>query len=115
MNRILIVEDEAHIANGVADQDWRALMAHEVCFVRDMLVRGAPLALRVPGRFGLELCSVVHGALRVLDRIERADYDVFYNRPALHAADWAIILLRTAAMWLSRRVGARLPSIEGNA
>jgi phytoene/squalene synthetase len=41
---------EAHIANGVADQDWRALMAHEVCFVRDMLVRGAPLALRIPGR-----------------------------------------------------------------
>ncbi|PXW15485.1 squalene synthase HpnC [Paraburkholderia caballeronis] len=106
---------EAHIAAGIVDDAWRALMRHEIAHARALIVRGAPLALRVPGRFGLELCSVVHGALRVLDRIEHADYDVFYNRPALHAADWAIILLRTAAMWLSRRVGARLPSIEGNA
>ena len=41
---------EAHIANGVVHGAWRALMAHEVAFVRATLVRGAPLALRIPGR-----------------------------------------------------------------
>jgi len=106
---------EAQIAAGIVDDAWRALMQYEITHARAMIVRGAPLALRVPGRFGLELCSVVHGALRVLERIEHADYDVFYHRPALRTADRAIVLLRTAAMWLSRRVGVFMPSVEGNA
>lgn len=106
---------EAQIAAGIVDDGWRALMQHEIAQARAMIVRGAPLALRVPGRCGLELCSVVHGALRVLERIERADYDVFYHRPTLGVADRAIVLLRTAAMWLSRRVGVFMPSVEGNA
>jgi len=106
---------EAQIAAGIVDDAWRALMQHEIAQARATIVRGAPLALRVPGRFGLELCSVVHGALRVLERIERAEYDVFYHRPVLGTADRAIVLLRTAAMWLSRRVGVFMPSVEGNA
>ena len=106
---------EAQIAGGIVDDGWRALMQHEIAQARAMIVRGAPLGLRVPGRCGLELCSVVHGGLRVLERIEHADYDVFYHRPALRVADRAIVLLRTAAMWLSRRVGVGMPSVEGNA
>ncbi|WP_028218225.1 squalene synthase HpnC [Paraburkholderia oxyphila] len=105
---------EAQIAAGRVDGAWRALMEHEVARARALMVSGAPLALRVPGRFGLELCSVVHGGLRMLEVIERADYDVFRARPRLAAADWAVVLMRTAAMWLSRRVGARMPSIESN-
>ncbi len=106
---------EAQIANGIVDDSWRALMAHEVAYVRAMMVRGAPLALRIPGRFGIELCSIVHGGLRILERIEKADYDVFRHRPTLGVADWIVVAARTAAMWLSRRIGARAPSIEGNA
>ncbi|WP_321868532.1 squalene synthase HpnC [Paraburkholderia tropica] len=105
---------EAQIAAGVVDAAWRALMRHEVNEARALMLSGAPLALRVPGRFGLELCSVVHGGLRVLELIERADYDIFRVRPALRASDWAVVLMRTAAMWLSRRVGVRAPSIESN-
>ncbi|QBR00315.1 squalene synthase HpnC [Paraburkholderia pallida] len=105
---------EAQIAAGRVDGAWCALMEHEVARARALMVSGAPLALRVPGRFGLELCSVVHGGLRMLEVIERADYDVFRARPRLGAADWAVVLMRTAAMWLSRRVGARMPSIESN-
>ncbi|CAG9224797.1 Phytoene synthase [Paraburkholderia tropica] len=105
---------EAQIAAGVVDDAWRALMRHEVNEARALMLSGAPLALRAPGRFGLELCSVVHGGLRVLELIERADYDIFRVRPALRASDWAVVLMRTAAMWLSRRVGVRAPSIESN-
>jgi phytoene/squalene synthetase len=96
------------------DDGWRALIRHEIAQVRALMLSGAPLALRVPGRFSLELCSVVHGGLRMLDVIERADYDVFRARPALRASDWAAVLIRTAAMWLSRRVGVRAPSIKSN-
>lgn len=105
---------DAQIATGRVDDAWRALMAHEVAHARALMLRGAPLALRVPGRFGLELCSVVHGGLRMLEIIERGGYDVFRARPRLGAADWAVVLLRTGAMWLSRRVGAGVPSIESN-
>lgn len=105
---------EAQIAAGVVDKSWRALMANEVARARSLMLGGAPLALRVPGRFGLELCSVVHGGLRLLEVIERNGYDVFRARPALRFTDWAVVLLRTATMWLSRRVGGRAPSIESN-
>jgi squalene synthase HpnC len=106
---------EVHIASGVADEDWRALMAHEVSFVRETLVRGAPLALRIPGRLGLELCGAVHGGLRFLERIEKAGYDVFHERPVLNTFDWCVVAARTVVMWLSRRVGVQARSIEGNA
>jgi squalene synthase HpnC len=106
---------EAQIAAGIVDDGWRALMRDQIAGARAMILRGAPLALRLPGRCGLELCSVVHGTLRVLERIERADYDVFYHRPTLRLTDRAVVLLRTAAMWLSRGVGAGAPSVEGNA
>lgn len=105
---------EAQIAAGRLDGAWRALMAHEVAQARALMLSGAPLALRVPGRFGLELCSVVHGGLRMLEVIERDGYDVFRARPRLRATDWTVVLMRTAAMWLSRRVGVRLLSIESN-
>ncbi|MFL9965897.1 squalene synthase HpnC [Paraburkholderia sediminicola] len=106
---------EAHIANGVADDAWRALMAYEVSFVRQTLVRGAPLALRMPGRLGIELCAAVHGGLRFLERIEKAGYDVFRQRPVLNTFDWCVVALRTMVMRLSRRVGVEARSIEGSA
>ena len=106
---------EAHMASGVPDDAWRALMAYEVAYARTMLVRGAPLALRIPGRAGLVLCGIVHGGLRILERIERAGYDVFRRRPGLDGFDWFVVTARALAMWLSRRVGVRVTSIEGNA
>ncbi|WJF91856.1 squalene synthase HpnC [Paraburkholderia bonniea] len=103
---------EAQIEARRVDDAWRALMAHEVAEARALLVRGAPLALRLPGRFGLELCSVVQGGLRILERIEKADYDVFRRRPVLGGFDWCVIAVRTLAMRVSRRMGSR-PPLEG--
>ena len=105
---------EAQIADGVVDEAWTALMAHEVAFVREMLVRGAPLALRIPGRLGFELCGAVHGGLRILERIEQAGYDVFRKRLVLNTFDWCVVAMRSMTMYLSRRVGAPVRSIEGN-
>jgi squalene synthase HpnC len=106
---------EAQIANGIVDDAWRALMAHQVSFARAMLVRGAPLALRIPGRLGIELCAAVHGGLRFLERIEKVGYDVFGARPVLNTFDWCVIALRAMVMRLSRRVGVPTQSIEGKA
>jgi phytoene/squalene synthetase len=63
-----------------------------------MLERGAPLALALPGRIGLEIRTVVQGGLRILQKIERARGDVFRRRPVLRAWDWAVMLGRALAM-----------------
>jgi squalene synthase HpnC len=56
---------------------------------------GMPLARRLPGRVGWELRLVVQGGLRILQRIEQVDYDVFRHRPKLGRADWPLIGLRS--------------------
>jgi squalene synthase HpnC len=103
---------ERHIDEQICDDAWRALMRHEVDHARAMIVGGASLAVRMPGRFGLELCCVVHGGLRILEKIEQADYDVFRKRPVLEVPDWAVIGVRSLAMRLRGRVGVQLRSVE---
>lgn len=90
--------DPAQLDQGLADERWRALMAFEVRRARAMMLDGAPLACRLPGRIGWELRLVVQGGLRILDKIERVDYDVFSRRPQLRPADWAVMLWRAIKM-----------------
>jgi squalene synthase HpnC len=80
------------------DQPFRQLMAFEVARARAMMLSGAPLARRLPGRIGWELRLVVQGGLRILEAIERADYDVFRRRPQLKLRDWVAILWRALRM-----------------
>jgi squalene synthase HpnC len=90
--------DEAQIGRGEADRRWRALMQFEVERARALMHSGAPLALRLPGRVGWELRLVIQGGLRILERIEQADYDVFRRRPSLGRADWLAMLGRALRM-----------------
>jgi squalene synthase HpnC len=90
--------DEAQIGRGEADRRWRALMQFEVDRARALMHSGAPLALRLPGRVGWELRLVIQGGLRILERIEQADYDVFRRRPSLGRADWLLMLGRAMRM-----------------
>jgi len=94
---------EGHLSGELCDARFRALLGAKVEQAREMLVNGSGLALRMPGRFGLELCLVVHGGLRILERIEKADYDVFRHRPVLGALDWFHVLRRGIAMRFLRR------------
>jgi squalene synthase HpnC len=89
---------DADIGAQRCDARWRALMGALLESTRALMRSGAPLARRMPGRFGLELCFVVQGGLRILEKIEHAEYDVFRHRPKLGKADWALIAARGAAM-----------------
>jgi phytoene/squalene synthetase len=62
------------------------------------MASGAPLAVRLPGRIGWELRMVVQGGLRILEMIERADYDVLRRRPKLGARDWLVLGWRALRM-----------------
>lgn len=105
-NRIYLPEEDlerfgvtvTHIADAKVDDAWRALMRFEIARTRALMLSGAPLALRLHGRIGWELRLVVQGGLRILDRIEAADYDVFRHRPRLQAYDWLVMLGRAVRM-----------------
>jgi squalene synthase HpnC len=81
-----------------ADQAFRELMAFEVTRARALMLSGAPLARRLPGRIGWELRMVVQGGLRILEAIERVEYDVFRRRPKLKWRDWVAIVWRAIRM-----------------
>ncbi|MES2023956.1 MAG: squalene synthase HpnC [Pseudomonadota bacterium] len=89
---------EKQIASQNVDDAWRKLMQFEVARARTMLLSGAPLALRLPGRIGWELRLVVQGGLRILERIEASGYDMFHHRPKLGKSDWLILLGRAIRM-----------------
>ena len=88
----------AQLDRAEADASFQAMMAFEVTRARTLMLQGAPLAKRLPGRIGWELRLVVQGGLRILEAIERVQYDVFRRRPKLKLADWFVILWRALCM-----------------
>ena len=70
---------------------------------RGMMMDGAPLALRLPGRLGWELRLVVQGGLRILDHIERSGFRSWQTRPALGIRDLPVMAWR--ALTMRRQLG----------
>lgn len=85
---------EEHLLERRCDDAWRSLMAFQVERARAMLVSGKPLGRELPGRIGLEIRATIQGGLRILEKIQDADYNVFRNRPILRGFDWPLILCR---------------------
>ena len=69
-----------------------------VCWSRTLMDDGAPLALRVPGRFGWELRLVVQGGYRILEKIVAMDHASLQTRPVLRRADAPRLLWRAGRM-----------------
>ena len=88
---------EETIAQGECTQAWRGLMAEQVKQCRALLHFGYPLGRRLPGRIGLELRLIVQGGLKILEKIEQVEFDVFTQRPILRPTDWITMFWR--ALW----------------
>lgn len=86
---------EADIATGDTHAAWRSLMTFEIARARELMLSGAPLARQLPGRFGWELRLIVLGGLRILEKIEAVDGDVFRRRPTLTLPDWIRLCWRS--------------------
>jgi len=89
---------EQQIADAVCDANWQALMQFQISRARSLILSGAPLARRLPGRIGWELALVVQGGLRILERLEQIKGDVFRHRPTLRWRDWIIVAWRAVRM-----------------
>lgn len=90
--------EEEQIAKAVADTRWHTMMQFQITRARNLINSGAPLALRLPGRIGWELRLVIQGGLRILERLEQVQGDIFQRRPTLTRCDWIIIGWRALRM-----------------
>ncbi len=77
------------------DEGFHNLMAFEVARTRELFAKGRSLPEEVRGRLRWELRFTWHGGVRILDKIEKADYDIFNRRPVVTKADWLGIAIRT--------------------
>jgi len=89
---------ESDIAQSLLTPPFIELMRFEVARARGMIIAGSPLAKALPGRMGIELRMVVQGGLRILEKIEAANFDVFRHRPVLRAWDWCVMAMRALVM-----------------
>jgi squalene synthase HpnC len=89
---------------GVSEEDlfgrtatpaFKQLLACEVARAREFFAQGRPLPEKVKGRLRWELRFTWQGGVRILDKIEKADYDVFRQRPVVTKADWLGIAIRS--------------------
>ena len=88
---------ETQIAEGDITGNWQAFMQFEITRTKKMLQSGAPLGLRLPGRIGLELRTMIAGGARILQKLEASNGDMFRHRPVLNSWDWAGMLTRALA------------------
>ncbi|HEY5994863.1 MAG TPA: squalene synthase HpnC [Gallionellaceae bacterium] len=87
---------EESIAHGRADAAWQKLMKFQCGRARAMMLGGAPLGSILSGRIGLEMRMIIAGGLRILDKLEAVNYDMYNRRPVLTPVDWVIMLLKSA-------------------
>ena len=80
---------------------WRAVLREMAQRTRRLFAEGRPVCDGVRGRLKYELRLTWLGGMRILDRLERADFDVFAHRPTLTARDIAPLVWRTAS-WMRR-------------
>jgi len=101
-NRVYLPQDdmarfgvtEQHLGQKICDPAWRALLKFQVDRARELMLSGTGLGRALPGRVGLEIRATIQGGLRILEKIERAGYDVFRRRPTLRALDWPVVLMK---------------------
>lgn len=97
---------EAELAIGTVSPAWQHALAAASARTRVMFDSGRPVCDAVGGRLRYELRATWLGGTRILDRLERARFDVAHHRPTIGPRDapWFAWKLMT---WTT---GSRRPS-----
>ena len=75
-----------------------ALIAANVVWAQALMLQGAPLVKKVPGRAGWELRLVVQGGLRIAEKIEQLGFNTLRARPKITPWDKLVMAWRT--LWM---------------
>ena len=89
---------EEDLARGVVNDAFRQLMAFEVERARNLFREGLKLVGMIRGTLKLDIALFSLGGMRVLDLIEKQDYDVLGRRPSLSKAGKMGLMVK--AIWL---------------
>jgi len=85
---------EEHLRQHLCDPAFRELMRFQADRARRMMLEGKPLVDRLEGRFRLEIAITVQGGLRILEKLERTQYDMFRHRPVHQWFDWPLLFFK---------------------
>ncbi len=81
------------IATRKFDEHFRAAMKEAVDVARALFLKGLPLADQVDRRLAIDLELFSRGGLKVLEKIERQNYDVLAARPSVSKIERVGLLL----------------------
>lgn len=87
---------EADIAAGRNSSQFRQMMRFEVERAREYFKLGLPLVAKVRRELAVDLELFSRGGQEILDAIERQDYAVLGNRPAISKARKLLLVARAA-------------------
>jgi squalene synthase HpnC len=88
---------EATIAGGIATPEFRALIADQVVWARQLFETGLPLIGLVDNDLALDLDLFSRGGLEILNAVEQRDYDVLSARPAISKTTKIALALRAVS------------------
>jgi phytoene synthase len=83
--------DEGDLTARTWSAAWRSALREAAARTRGLFAEGRPIADAVQGRLKWELRATWLGGMRILDRLDAADYDVFRERPALGWRDVPVL------------------------
>ena len=90
---------ETQIAENIVDGNFKRLMKFQADRARSLMLQGAPLGSVLKGRIGLEMRMIIAGGMRILDKLEAANFDMYNRRPVLRPFDWVIMLAKSAPFY----------------
>lgn len=88
---------EEDVLAGRATPAFRAALKEAVGAARRLFLEGLPLARMVNRRLSVDIELFSRGGMKVLDKIERLDYDVLSKRPSISRTERAWLLVATVA------------------
>lgn len=90
--------NRADLDHRVMSPQWKLAIRECVEMTRRLFAEGRPVCDVLSGRLRYELRGTWLGGVRILDKLEGVDFDVFERRPALTGAD-AIMIGLKALTW----------------
>jgi phytoene/squalene synthetase len=113
--RLYVPESERDAAGALeADLDagrftpaWTKALVRAAAVTREMFDHGRPVCDGLSGRLRYELRATWLGGVRILERLEHQQYDVFARRPALGPADAPLLVWRMVGWRANQRSALR--------
>lgn len=98
------------LENRIYNEEFVDLMKFEVERARGLLRKGVELVPLLDKRIRMDVRLFNQGGLRILDKIEEADYDVLHTRPTLSKAEKVRLFISNLMKGFVRGIGHEEPA-----